>query len=208
MSLSWYYALGLAGLLACAVCAPVRAENVGAENVRTERWTFDPQLLLASSKSVIQRAPDASLDQLFQAVAVAARQPQELQAMCVIFDPRAQRDLAALNRIALNLSQTSQQNFQRATEILLRDSRAAAAQPYDAAQAQRALRQAAVAAAMLFDGFLAAINHPASDPASQRARCRALRQLLDVISMRPLAERALITRLLLREGLRRIERKP
>ena len=190
-------ALALACLPACAPAAAAR---------RADTWTFDPQELMARSEAVIVRTPDATLDQLFQAVAQAARQPRELQAMCAVFDPRARRDLAALNAVALRFGDASQRNFQRATDAVLRASRAAPAQPYDAQLAQRALRQAAVASAMLYDGFVAAINSPASDAASQQARCRALRQLLDTVSMRPLNERAMITRLLMREGLRRIER--
>lgn len=181
------------------------ASNADARE-RPETWAFDPQLLMHSGEAVIERASDASVDRLFQAVAMAARQPQELQMMCAVFDPRAQRDLAALNRVASGMSESSQRNFQRATEVMLRESRTAGPQHYEAEHAKRALRQAAVTAAMLFDGFPAAINNPNSDPASQRARCRALRQLLDAISMRSLSERAMITRLLMREGLRRIER--
>ena len=85
-----------------------------------EAWTFNPQRLLARSPAVIARAPDATLDRLFQSVASAARQPAELQAMCALFDPAARRDLAAINRTALRFSEDSQRNFQRATDALLR----------------------------------------------------------------------------------------
>ena len=190
-------------LVACA-CAPAPAS--AREVAREPAWTFDPQELMARSEAVIVRTPDATLDHLFQAVAEAARQPRELQAMCALFNPSARRDLGTLNQAALRFSNGSQRNFQHATEAVLAASRDAPAQPYDAQLAQRALRQAAVASAMLYDGFVAAINSPDSDIASQQARCRALRQLLDTVSMRPLPERAMITRLLMREGLRRIER--
>lgn len=179
---------------------------LSAPAVAREAWTFDPQRLLARSEAVITRTPDATLDRLFQSVATAARQPAELQAMCALFDPAARRDLAAINRTALRFGEPSQRSFQQATDALLRASEDAPVQPYDAALAHRALRQAAVASAMLYDGFVAAINSTGSDAASQQARCRALRQLLDTVSMRPLGERAMITRLLMREGLRRIER--
>lgn len=169
-------------------------------------WTFDPQLLMDRSEAVIARTPDALLDRLFQAVAEAARRPRELQAMCALLEPDAPRDLAAINRTALGFSDASQRNFQQATEAVLRASEDAPVQPYDAELARRALRQAAVATAMLYDGFVAALNDPGDAPANRRARCRALRQLLDTVSMRPLDERAMITRLLMREGLRRIER--
>ncbi len=195
------FALVLACLLPAATAAVAR-----------EAWTFDPQALMAHSEAVIARSPDATLDLLFQAVVEAARQPRELQAMCSVFDPRAQRDLAAVNRIALRLGPASQRRFRHATEALLEAARSAPPQPYDPQLAQRALRQAAVAAAMLYDGFVAAMNGierigtGRDDPSSRHARCRALRQLLDTVSMRPLNERAMITRLLMREGLGRIER--
>lgn len=190
----------------CITCALAVAPASARDGAGTAQWTFDPQELMARSEAVIVRTPDATLDHLFQAVAEAARQPHELQAMCAVFNPSARRDLGALNQIALRFGAGSQRNFQRATDAVLQASRSAPAQPYDAQLAQRALRQAAVASAMLYDGFVAAINSRESDAASQHARCRALRQLLDTVSMRPLPERAMITRLLMREGLRRVER--
>ncbi len=198
--------LRLAIFILCAASVLAPAPAFGREAARASAWTFDPQELMARSEAVIVRTPDATLDHLFQAVAAAARQPRELQAMCALFKPDARRDLGAINETALRFSDDSQRNFQRATDAVLQASRNAPAQPYDAQLAQRALRQAAVAAAMLYDGFVAAINSPDGDAASQQARCRALRQLLDTVSMRPLPERAMITRLLMREGLRRIER--
>lgn len=168
-------------------------------------WTFDPQLLLQHSPVVIERAPDADLERLYQAVATAANQPDELRAMCALFDPQARRDLAAINTIALGLSTASQRRFQDATDRLLQVSADAPRQPYDADIAHRSLRQSAVVASMLFDGFLAGLNTQGSDPASQRARCRSLHQLLHAVGMRPLAERAMIMRLLLREGVSRVD---
>lgn len=191
---------------ACIASALSLAPAMARDTQAAAHWTFDPKELMARSEAVIVRTPDATLDRLFQAVAEAARQPRELQAMCAVLNPSAQRDLGSLNQIALRFGDASQRNFQAATEAVLQASRGAAPQPYDAQLAQRALRQAAVASAMLYDGFVAAINSPASDAASQQARCRALRQLLDTVSMRPLAERAMITRLLMREGLQRVER--
>lgn len=169
-------------------------------------WTFDPNELMARSTQVIERTPDVPLDGLFQAVAESARRPAELQAMCALFDPDARRDLASLNQVALGFSGASQRRFQHATERVLHASGDAPRQPYDDAVAQRALRQAAVATAMLYDGFVAAVNSERRDAASRQARCRALRQLLDTVSMRPLDQRAMITRLLMREGLRHVQR--
>lgn len=194
-----------ARLLSCllAIVLPLAGQARGPAR------TFAPAELLARSDAVIERAPDAALDALFQAVAEAARQPRELQAMCAVFEPEARRDLGALNRIALGFAPASQRRFQRATEHVLAASEDAPRQPYDDALARRALRQAAVAAAMLYDGFVAAVDsieRQDADAATRQGRCRALRQLFDTVSMRPLNERAMITRLLMREGLRRIER--
>lgn len=189
-------------LLACLSVAPWA---VATDEPAGATWTFDPQLLLARSETVIARAPDADLDTLFQAVAEAARRPRELQAMCALFDPAARRDLAAINDVALQFGDDSRRRFQRATDALLAAAQGAP-QPFDRALAERALRQAAVTATMLHDGFVAALNDQGSDATSRQARCHALHQLLDVLSMRPLRERALVTRLLMREGLRRLER--
>ena len=192
-------------LIACLFALALVAPPARAGDAAAARWTFDPQLLLARSEAVIVHAPDASLDQLFQAVAEAARAPGERRAMCALFEPRARRDLAAINHAALQFGSASQRRFQSATDALL----AAAdgpVQPWDRALAERALRQAAVTAAMLHDGFVAALNGQGSDAASRQARCRALHQLLDALSMRPMRERAMVTRLLMREGLRRIDR--
>lgn len=196
------YAIALSCSMTMAAWLPI---SVQAADVRGA-WTFDPQVLMARSDAVIARAPDASLDALFQAVLAAAHRPDELQAMCALFDPRAPRDLGAINRAAQQFGAPSRRRFERATDLLLAAADTSAPQPYDPALAQRALRQSAIASAMLHDGFVAAINGQGSDPVSQRARCAALRQLLDTVSLRPRAERAMITRLLMREGMARVER--
>lgn len=169
-------------------------------------WTFDPQLLLARSDTVMRKAPDPAIEQLFQAVRHAAGKPDELALMCAFFDPGSRHDLVAVNQAALRFSPDSQRRFQRATDRLLQVRDQTPDQPYDDALARQSLRQAAVAAGMLFEGFVAGIQAEGRDAASRQARCRALNQLLGTVSMRPMNERAMITRLLMREGLRRIER--
>lgn len=171
-----------------------------------KHWTFDPQVLLSRSEQIMRNAPDPAIDQLFQAVWHAAQQPAEMQTMCGFFAPNARRDLAAINRAALGFSTDSQHRFQQATDNLLRISKHAPPQPYDEALAIYALKQAAVTAAMLHDGFVAGINTPGIDADSRRERCRSLRLLLGTVSMRPQNERAMITRLLMREGMRRLQR--
>lgn len=154
----------------------------------------------------MRKAPDPAIDQLFQAVRHASTKPDELALMCGFFDPGSQRDLAAVNQAALQFSHDSQRRFQHATDRLLQVREQAPDQPYDDVLARQSLRQAAVAAGMLFEGFVAGIQAEGRDAASRQARCRALNQLLGTVSMRPLKERAMITRLLMQEGLRRIER--
>lgn len=171
-----------------------------------DAWTFDPEVLLARSEQAIGNASDAAIDRLFQAVWRSAQAPAEMAAMCAFFAPDARRDLAAINRAAARFSPASQRRFQQATDGLLRSAQQAPPQPYAPDLAMHALKQAAVTAAMLHDGFIAGISASGSDAASQRARCRSLRLLLGTVSMRPPEERAMITRLLMREGLRRLQR--
>ena len=182
------------------------AVSAAGQSAIASRWTFDPQLLLARSDTVMRKAPESAIDDLFQAVRHASTNPEELALMCAFFDPGSRHDLAAVNQAALQFSPDSQRRFQRATDRLLQVHEQEPDQPYDDAVARQSLRQAAVAAGMLFEGFVAAIQSEGRDAASRQARCRALNQLLGTVSMRPRNERVMITRLLMREGLRRIER--
>ncbi|PZO64537.1 MAG: hypothetical protein DI635_05730 [Pseudoxanthomonas suwonensis] len=182
------------------------AVSAAGQSAIASRWTFDPQLLLARSDTVMRKAPESAIDDLFQAVRHASTKPEEMALMCAFFDPGSRHDLAAVNQAALQFSPDSQRRFQRATDRLLQVHEQEPDQPYDDAVARQSLRQAAVAAGMLFEGFVAAIQSEGRDAASRQARCRALNQLLGTVSMRPRNERVMITRLLMREGLRRIER--
>lgn len=182
------------------------AVSAAGQSAIASRWTFDPQLLLARSDTVMRKAPESAIDDLFQAVRHASTKPEEMALMCAFFDPGSRHDLAAVNQAALQFSPDSQRRFHRATDRLLQVHEQDPDQPYDDAVARQSLRQAAVAAGMLFEGFVAAIQSEGRDAASRRARCRALSQLLGTVSMRPRNERVMITRLLMREGLRRIER--
>ena len=182
------------------------AVSAAGQSAIASRWTFDPQLLLARSDTVMRKAPESAIDDLFQAVRHASTKPEEMALMCAFFDPGSRHDLAAVNQAALQFSPDSQRRFQRATDRLLQVHEQEPDQPYDDAVARQSLRQAAVAAGMLFEGFVPAIQSEGRDAASRQARCRALNQLLGTVSMRPRNERVMITRLLMREGLRRIER--
>lgn len=195
----------LLALLGSAAFCLVQARERGPMASAAHAWTFDPQVLLARSGQIMRNAPDPAIDRLFQAVWQSAQQPQELRVMCAFFQPGARRDLASVNRAALRFSAPSQRRFQEATDSLLQIAEHAPPQPYDAALAQHALTQAAVTAAMLHDGFVAGLNTSGADVASREARCRSLRLLLGTVSMRSQSERAMIMRLLMREGMARLE---
>lgn len=189
-------AVGLGLLLALSPSAPVQARAVDGGS-----WTLDPGRLLSQGRVVVERAPDAELERLYQAVVAAARTPAELKAMCALFDPGARRDPAALDQVARHFGADSRRRFRLVSEVLSALTPDAPRQWFDPELARRALHRAAVVAGMLFDGFIAGIQARGGDPASRQARCRALHQLLEAIGLRPPAERAMIMRLLLRDGL-------
>lgn len=191
-------ALALAAGLACA--SPSFARDRAQPH-----WSFDPAQVVKLGPRILQRAPDAALDQLLQAVAAAARKPAQLESMCAVLAPEARHDLAALNDVALGFDAPSRAGFEHATEALLA-GKDGPVRAYDPQLARKALSQAAVTAAFLFDGFAAGISAEGRDAASRAARCRALGQLLETVAMRPLPERAMIARLLLHEGYARLER--
>jgi hypothetical protein len=150
---------------------------------------------------VLRRAPDASIDQLFQAVHASSRIPAESAALCALFEPDAARDVVAFQRTVDRLGDASRERFALAfTDVALAGMQGQP-QPYDAVQARQVLKQAAVTATFLHDGFMAGLVNEGADDASREARCRSFRWLVGVLVDVPLAERAAATRWLLREGL-------
>lgn len=167
-----------------------------AQSGSLEQWGIDAGALLGDSRQMLLRAPDASVDGLFQAIHAGAQSPQDSRVMCELFDPDAERSVDGYNEIASQLSQTSRVRFANAVADFFVASAQNPPQPYDPALAQQALKAAGVRAAILNDGFLAGLNggdHP--------ARCRSVGALLDALQTRPLTERASVMRLLLSQGL-------
>lgn len=179
----------LVPLLIGLVTAPVAAQDLSD-------WGFDPGALLADGRELLLRAPDASVDGLFQAVHASANSPQDSRTLCALFDPNAERSLEGYNRIASQLSEQSRLRFADAATDFFITAAQSPRQPYDAGTAMQSLKAAGVRAALLNDGFLAGLNGGDHD-----ARCRSVGWLMDAMQSRPVAERASVMRLLLSQGL-------
>lgn len=177
-------------LIGAALSAPVFAQSSLSD------WGFDPGALLADGRELVMRAPDASVDGVFQAVHASSRSPQDSRVMCELFDPAAERSLEGYNQIAAQLSEQSRLRFADAATAFFLTAAQSPQQPFDAATAQQALKAAGVRAALMNDGFLAGLNGGDHD-----ARCRSVGWLLDALQARPAAERASVMRLLLSQGL-------
>ena len=188
----------LCAVLVAGACALPVAQ---AQDYAIDLSQLDPALVMSAGADVIRRAPDESIDRLFQAVHVSSRSDAESRVLCSLFEPDADRDVAAFQRAVDRLQPASRERFATAfTEIALLGMQAPP-QAFDAGFAQKVVQQSAIAAAMLHDGFMAAISSNATDPASRGARCTAFRQVIGVLRDKPLLERAAATRWLLQEGL-------
>lgn len=190
--------LGLASALFAAASHPAAATPPPGADARAmmEAWGIDPAVLAGDGATLLQRAPDPAVDTLFQAVHLSFQNAQEAQALCALFEPDGDRSLEGLNRAAATLGDASRRRLANAVVLVLMTSAQGTPQPYDVGTARQALKAAAVRAALLNDGFTAALNG-----GDTRARCRAIGQLTAALEGQPQAERAAVTRLLLGEGL-------
>jgi len=183
-----------ASLMLAGSVAPAAAQEAGGWSFDPD--AFDPGALVADGRELLMRAPDASVDGLFQAVHESARTPQDARALCALFGPDAPRSLDGYNRIASQLTQQSRVRFADAATGFFLAAAQSPRQPYDANVATQALKAAGVRAALLNDGFLAGLNGDDHD-----ARCRSVGWLIDAMASRPVAERASVMRLLLSQGI-------
>jgi hypothetical protein len=179
-------------VIAFALPAAVRAQQ--------DLRDFDPSALMGEVQDVLARTPDAQIDGLFHALHGSMRQPQEAEAICGLFDADADRGIDALNEVATRLSGASRQRFVDSIANVVVAGLQGQPQAYDQAAAAQALKSNGARAAILHDGFSAGL----SEGASRDARCRSLGQMMDVLAQRPQPERAMVTRLLLEQGLRQI----
>ena len=166
---------------------------------------FDPTALMSGTEDIVRRAPDSSIDSLFQAVHASAQIPDEARTICRLFQPDADRSVEGFSRAANQLGESSRERFISAIADIAVAGLQGQPQPYDAAMARQALKSAGARVAILHEGFVAGLTTAGSDEASREANCRSLRWMLDSLHTQPLAERAAATRLLLREGLSRMD---
>lgn len=167
-------------------------------------WGIDPDVLAHGGSDLLRRAPDDAIDDLFQAVHASARNRDEAQALCRLFDPDADRSLEGLNAVAVRLGPASRERFATAVANALVGAAQSPPQPYDAATALQSLKAAGTTAAILHDGFVRGLNASGADADSRDARCQSLGWLLDAMQARPAHERAAMTRWLLDQGLARL----
>ena len=192
-------------VLGAAIClnapAVAAAQRLDAQDIREALSQIDVDALLGEAGGVLMRAPDSSLDGLFQAVHASAQIPQEAQTMCRLLEPDADRSLEAIGRAANRLGPASRDRFVTAIADIAMAGAQNPPQPYDPAAARQTLKSAGVTATLLHDGFLAGLSATGNDRASRDARCRSMGWMLDALQDVPLAQRAAATRLLLNEGL-------
>ena len=172
-----------------------------AQRYEIDLSQIDPVAVMQLGDGVLLRAPDASIDRLFKAVHASSRSDTESAALCALFEPDAARDIAAFERVVAKLGDDSRARFANAFTDIALNGLQGELQPYDPTHAQQVLRQAAVSATFLYDGFMLGLASDGADEASRQARCRSFRWLVGVLDGLPQPDRAAATRWLLREGL-------
>lgn len=186
----------------CLIGSPViAAQRFDVQDIQQALSEIDVDALLGEAGGVLMRAPDSSLDGLFQAVHASAQIPKEAQTMCRLLEPDADRSLEAIGRAANRLGPASRDRFVAAIAEIATTGVQNPPQPYDPVAARQVLKSAGVTATLLHDGFLAGLTATGNDRASHDARCRSMGWMLDALKDVPLAQRAAATRLLLNEGL-------
>lgn len=162
---------------------------------------LDPAAIATVGSDMLRRAPDIAIDDLFQAVRIAAQSPDEAATLCALFEPDADRSMQAFQRAVDRLGPASRDRFANAFVGIALAGMQGQPQPYDPAAARQTLKATAVKTGFLHEGFSAGISATGADAASRAARCSAFRQLVGVLDKEPLATRALATRWLLDQGL-------
>lgn len=180
----------IAVVIAAVLALPARAQQPAP--------AYDPAAVADGVRQLLSRTPDREIDSLFHALHGAMQRPDEADAICGLFEDGADRGFEGLNRVAMQLGETSRQRFVDAIAYALVAGLEGQPQTFDRAAAEQALKSNGARAAMLHDGFSAGL----AEGATRQARCNTLGQMLDVLAQRPQAERVLVTRLLLEQGLR------
>jgi hypothetical protein len=162
---------------------------------------IDPVAILASAGDVLMRAPDAAIDDLFQATHAASQSPRDAKILCTLFDPHADRGFEALAATANRLGADSRERFAIALANIAAAGLQNPRQPYDAIAAKQTLKSAGVTAMLLHDDFLLGMTVEGNDAAARDARCRSFGWMLDALQAVPAQQRVAATRLMLNEGL-------
>lgn len=169
-----------------------------------------PSVSLAQSRSglavqadgLLRAASDSSLDSLFQSVHGVSRHPDDAAQVCRALASEQRASADTWLALAQNVSPDNRRALTSALGEIALSAWQSVPRDFDEAEARRWLRQAGVRAAMLNADFSARIWDDTPNDAEQDAlRCQSLGWLLDAVASQPLAERAAITRLLLRDGL-------
>src|SRR5690606_37646698 len=184
-------------LAAALLAAPAAAQDEYVVDLSQ----IDPAAILASAGDVLMRAPDTSIDALFQATHAAAQSPRDARLLCALFDPHAERSFESLAATANRLGAGSRERFALALADIAASGLQGPRQPYDPAAAKQTLKSAGVTAMLLNDDFLIGMTAEGSDAASRDARCRSFGWMLDARADVPMAQRAAATRLMLSEGM-------
>lgn len=192
----------LPALLGLLLAAPAAAQDEYVVNLSQ----IDPSAILASAGDVLMRAPDAAIDDLFQATHAAAQKPEEAKILCTLFDPHADRSFESLAATANRLGADSRERFAIALTNIAAGGLQSPRQPYDAALAKQTLKSAGVTAMLLHDDFLVGMTAEGNDQASRDARCRSFGWILDALQEVPMEHRVAATRLMLNEGLAQLGR--
>lgn len=181
--------------------ALLAAPAVAQDEYVVDLSRIDPSAILASAGDVLMRAPDAAIDDLFQATHAAAQKPGEAKILCTLFDPHADRSFESLAATANRLGADSRERFAIALANIAAGGLQGPRQPYDAALAKQTLKSAGVTAMLLHDEFLVGMTVEGNDEASRAARCRSFGWMLDALHEVPMEQRVAATRLMLNEGL-------
>lgn len=182
-------AVVIAIVVAAVPALPARAQQPAP--------AYDPVAVADGVRQLLSRTPDREIDGLFHALHGAMREPREADAICGLFEDGADRGFEGLNRVAMQLGEVSRQRFVDAIAYAVVAGFEGQPQAFDRVAAEQALKSNGARAAMLHDGFSAGL----AEGATRQARCDTLGQMLDVLAQRPQAERVLVTRLLLEQGL-------
>jgi len=193
-------------LILSAICALLLSAPhiTHAQQPAFDFGDIDPTVLMSGTEEILGRAPDSSIDSLFQAVHAAAQIPDEAKTICALFEPDADRSVEGFGAAANSLGDASRDRFIAAIADIAVAGLQGRPQPYDAPAARQALKSAGARAAILHEGFVGGLTATGSDASARDRRCRSLRWMLESLKTQPLGERAAATRLLLSEGLSRM----